>query len=247
MITPRISTRGYYDLYNGKTLKTRPYSIYPKKFLDKLTSKKELVIMIHGLRNDSAGAVKKFQIAKNRLKKIGYQHPIMGFSYDSNTRGAHLKKTEVRALRIGQKIAQKNGKNLGRFIMDLKKSNPQIKIRLIGHSLGTQVILSAINFLSRYSSNAGTIESAHFFGASITFNEINKNTKKIQMIIDKKIVNYYSPTDEVLKYAHDTNTVTNPLGLYGSKGKKISKYTEKKVKPKNHRFVSYATTIKNFP
>ena len=55
----------------------------------------------------------------------------MGFSYDSNTRGAHLKKTELRALRAGQKIAQKNGKNLSRSITDLKKFCPQIRIRLI--------------------------------------------------------------------------------------------------------------------
>lgn len=246
MITPRISTRGYYDLLDGKTLKTNSYSLYPKNFFDTLASK-EIVVMIHGLRNDSSSAVKKFEIAKNRLRKIGYKYPVVGFSYDSNTRGAHLKKTELRALRAGQKIAQKNGKNLGRFITDLKKFCPQIRIRLIGHSLGSQVILSTIDFLSKNPSNKNMIETAHLFGASITFHDLKKNKKKVNMVINKKIINYYAPSDEVLQYAHDTNSVKNPLGLCGSMGGKISKYSEKKVKPKNHRFASYALIIRRFP
>ncbi|KAF6243381.1 DUF726 domain-containing protein [Nitrosopumilus sp. b1] len=247
MIAPRISTRRYYDLLDGKTLKTNSYSLYPKNFFDTLESSKEIVVMIHGLRNDSASAAKKFEIARNRLRRIGYKHPVIGFSYDSNTRGAHLKKTELRALRVGQKIAQKNGKNLSRFIADLKKFCPQIKIRLIGHSLGSQVILSTIDFLSKNSSNKNLIETAHFFGASITFNDLKKNRKKINTVINKKIVNYFAPSDEVLQYAHDTNSVKNPLGLSGSMGGKIPKYAEKKVKPRNHRFASYALTIRNFP
>ena len=53
---PRISTRGYYDLRTGKTLKKNNYYLYPKKDFQKLIGSKELTIMIHGLRNDNAGA-----------------------------------------------------------------------------------------------------------------------------------------------------------------------------------------------
>ena len=66
--------------------------------------------MIHGLRNDRKGAVNKFEIAKRRLKQLGYNYPVIGFSYDSNTKGAHIKKSEFLALKAGQRIAQKNGK-----------------------------------------------------------------------------------------------------------------------------------------
>jgi len=41
--------------------------------------------------------------------------------------------------------------------------------------------------------------------------------------------------------------VVNPLGLFGSSGKTISKYSQRKLKPKNHRFASYAAALKNFP
>ncbi|HET6517119.1 MAG TPA: DUF726 domain-containing protein [Nitrosopumilaceae archaeon] len=246
---PRISTRGYYDLKTGKTLKTDSYFLYPKKSFDKLSGTKEITIMIHGLRNDKKAAVNKFTIAKRRLKQLRYKHPVVGFSYDSNTKGAHLKKYELKALRVGETIARKNGKNLAQFIVDFKKQNPQTKIRLIGHSLGSTVIISTAQNLAQKSKNKNIIESVHFFGASIQSDSIHpkKYGKILKNIIHSKIVNYYSPWDEVLKYADEKYQVINPLGLYGAKGKTISKYFQIKLKPKNHRFVSYAAVLKKFP
>ncbi len=77
---PRISTRGYYDLKTGKTIKNNNYYLYPKKDFQKLIDSKELTIMIHGLRNDNAGAIAKAVLARNRLRKLGYSHPVIGFS-----------------------------------------------------------------------------------------------------------------------------------------------------------------------
>lgn len=245
---PRISTRGYYDLESGKTLKTASYFLYPKNSFEKLSGKKEITIMIHGLRNNKNDAVNKFLIAKKRLKQLGYKHPVIGFSYDSNTKGAHLKKFELKALRIGEMIARKNGKNLSRFIVDYKKKNPQTNIRLIGHSLGSTVIKSTIQHLAKKQKNKDIIESVHFFGASISSNSVNtKFGKSFHKVIHSKIINCFSTWDEVLKYAHDNGQIINPLGLYGATGKTILKYSQVKLKPKNHRFASYAAVFKRFP
>jgi len=246
---PRISTRGYYDLSNGKTLKTNSYFLYPKKDFKKLINSQELAIMIHGLRNDRAGAVAKAMLAKNHLRKLGYLHPVIGFSYDSNTTGAHLLKHAKHALDVGQTIAKKNGRNLGLFIQDFKKSSPNTKIRLMGHSLGSQVILSTIEYLSKKKQNAGLIESVYFFGASITEDvpSSKKYGKILQNIVNKKIVNHYAPSDEVLRWADNEKYVLGPLGLNGATGKPISKYHQKLVKPKNHRFASYAAVLNSFP
>mgnify|MGYP000405643090 FL=1 len=246
---PRISTRGYYDLLTGKTLKNNSYYLYPKKDFKKLIDSKELTIMIHGLRNDNAGAIAKVVLAKNRLRKLNYSHPVIGYSYDSNTTGAHLIKYAKRSLSVGQKIAKKNGKNLGKFIEDFKSENPNIKIRLMGHSLGTQVILSTLEYLAKKKNNFGIVEGVYFFGASIT-EEIpssKKYGKILQNIVNKKIVNHYAPTDEVLKWADSEKHVKGPLGLNGSIGKPVSKYSQKLVRPKNHRFASYAQVLNNFP
>jgi len=246
---PRISTRGYYDLSNGKTLKTNFYYLYPKKDFKKLTGLKEVTIMIHGLQNNNAGAVAKVLLARNRLRKLGYSHPVIGFSYDSNTTGAHLIKHAKHALAVGQIIAKKNGHNLGKFIEDFKITSPKTKIRLMGHSLGSQVILSTVEYLAKKKQNAGMIESIHFFGASITADtpSSKKYGKILQNIINKKIVNHYAPTDEVLNWADKEKYVKGPLGLNGAIEKPISKYHQKLVKPQNHRFASYAAVLNSFP
>jgi len=248
-ITPRISTRGYYDLLTGKTIKKNSYYLYPKKSFDNLNKSKEITIMIHGLRNDNIGAIAKVHLAKSRLNKLGYFHPVIGFSYDSNTTGAHLIKHAKRSLRVGQVIAKKNGRNLGKFIEDFKKTNPDIKIRLMGHSLGSQVILSTVEYLSKKKINHGVIESVYLFGASITEDvpSSKKYKKLLNFIIDKKLVNHFAPTDEVLNWADDKKFVKGPLGLNGAIGTPGKKYKQKLVKPKNHRFASYAMVLNSFP
>ena len=245
----RISTRGYYNLLNGKTIKNNSYYLYPKQDFKKLIDSKELTIMIHGLRNNSAGAIAKVILAKNKLKKLGYSYPVIGYSYDSNTIGAHLLKYAKRSLMAGQIIAKKNGRNLGKFIEDFKVNSPDTKIRLIGHSLGSQVILSTLEYLSKKKNNFGIVEAVYFFGASIT-NDVpssKKYSKILQNIVNKKIVNHYAPSDEVLGWADKEKFVNGPLGLNGSTGKPVSKYRQKLLKPKNHRFASYAAVLNSFP
>jgi len=246
---PRISTRGYYDLTDGTTLKKNPYYFYPKREFEKLIQSKELTIMIHGLRNDNAGAVAKAVMAKNKLQKLGYRYPVIGFSYDSNTTGAHLIAYAKKALRVGQMIATKNGRNLATLIEDFKSISPKTKIRLMGNSLGSQVILSTVERLSQKNQNKGIIESTHFFGASITSDvpSSKKFGELLQRIIRSKIVNYYSPNDEVLFWGDKANFVSSPLGLYGATGKTISKYHQKLVTPENHRFASYVAVLNSFP
>lgn len=204
--------------------------------------------MIHGLRNNNAGAVAKVLLAKNRLRKLGYAHPVVGYSYDSNTTGAHLIKHAKRALAAGQLIAKKNGRNLGKFVEDFKSDNPNTNIRLMGHSLGSQVILSTLEYLAKKKQNFGIIHSVYVFGASIT--EDVPSSKKygaiIQSVVDKKFVNHYAPTDEVLLWADSEKYVRGPLGLNGSAGKTVGKYGQKLVKPKNHRFASYVSVLNSF-
>jgi pimeloyl-ACP methyl ester carboxylesterase len=245
---PQVSTRGYYDLLTGKKLKNNSYYLYPAKYFAN-PSIPEVVIMVHGLRNNKQAAVAKFIIAKKRLRQLYYSYPIIGYSYDSNTKGAHIKKTALRALRIGQKIAEKNGIHLAQFILDFKKKNPRTKIHLMGHSLGSQVILSATRKISSKKNTKNIIESVHFFGASIVDGSMHpkKDGKHAQKVVHKKIKNYYCPTDEVLKEAEREGSVKLPIGLYGARGKTISKYSQKRVFPKNHRFANYAITLKSFP
>ena len=103
--------------------------------------------MIHGLRNNTSGALTKFVIAKRRLAHLGYKSPVIGYSYDSNTTGVQYVTSALHALYTGVTIANKNGKNLARFVTDFKRKSPGTKIRLMGHSLGAHVIQSTIKNL----------------------------------------------------------------------------------------------------
>lgn len=243
---PRISTRGFYDLSSGKMLKKKHYDIYPKKFFDTLGEFPEFTMMIHGLRNNKKGALAKFQIAQKRLKQFGYAYPVVGFSYDSNTKGVQYKSCEIKATNVGRIIAQKNGNNLAKFILDFKKQNQNTSIRLMGHSLGTEVI---IHTLARLRNKKGIVEAVYFFGSSIPANYVSQQKfgSLLQNTVKQKIFNYFSPHDEVLKNAFESKIIQKPLGYLGAEGKTMPKYSQKQVRPKNHRFASYAAVLRSFP
>ena len=233
---------------SGITIKNQPYHLYPKRIFDALVGAKEITIMIHGLRNNAPGALTKFVIAKKRLVHLGYKNPVVGYSYDSNTTGAQYISYALHALHTGLIIAGKNGRNLAKFVTDFKQKSPETKIRLMGHSLGAHVILSMIDNLARNAKNKGIIEAVYFFGGSIPSDALNsKNGSHAQRIVATKIKNYYSPDDEVLRLADNWNWVNTPIGYRGARGKTISKYSQIMVKPKNHRFASYAAVLRSFP
>jgi hypothetical protein len=247
-IFPRISTRGFYNLDSGITIKNQSYNLYPKRSFDALIGAKEITIMIHGLRNNAPGALTKFVIAKKRLVHLGYKNPVVGYSYDSNTTGAQYISYALHALHTALIIAGKNGRNLAKFVTDFKQKSPETKIRLMGHSLGAHVILSMINNLARNAKNKGIVEAVYFFGGSIPSDALNpRNGSHAQRIVATKIKNYYSPDDEVLRLADNWNWVNTPIGYRGARGKTISKYSQIMVKPKNHRFASYADVLRSFP
>ncbi|MDI1495621.1 MAG: hypothetical protein K8823_929 [Cenarchaeum symbiont of Oopsacas minuta] len=244
----RISTRGRFDLLDGRPIDGHsPYTLYPTRSFKKIQGSKEITIMVHGLQNNSIGALKKFAIAKHRLKKLGYDHPVIGFTYDSNTRGAHLKKTKLRALRAGRRIARYNGKLLAKFLIDFSKSNPKTKFRLLGHSLGSEVISKTIQHLDK-TKHYHLVSGIYFFGASVPSCTIclDRTGAIMQRTVEKKIVNYYNPNDNVLQEATDEKSIQKPLGL-GISCKPISKYVQRRVWPINHRFASYAATLEHFP
>jgi len=224
------------------------YNLYPKRIFDTLVGTKEITIMIHGLRNNTSGALTKFVIAKRKLVQLGYKNSVIGYSYDSNTTGAQYILHALHALHVGVIIANKNGRNLAKFVTDFKQKSPETKIRLIGHSLGAHVILSTIKNLAKNTRNKGIIEAVYLFGGSIPSDALSvKNASYVQKIVCAKIRNYYSPYDEVLRTVDDWNWADTPIGYKGANGKTISKYSQTMVKPKNHRFASYAAVLRSFP
>ena len=274
--TPRITTRGCYDLLTGAALHVgTSYRLYPKRYFADMGDSKDLVIMVHGLRNDDRGASDKVAIARRMLFRLNpkraAKYRVVGFSYDSNTRGAHIPRYQKRALAAGRRIAKANGSHLASFLADFKQDaeNREIRVRLVGHSLGTEVIHHAVMRLARAAASGtgsqnnhtrGIVESIHFFGSSLS-DDIQRDAsvrRAIDYVVCKKLLNCYAPKDDVLLYAESAGIISGgskssrygrPLGLHGAAAgcATASKYRQQRLAPENHRFASYADALGSFP
>ena len=257
---PRITTRGCYNLVDGRAL--RPgvtYRLYPRRYFeDMIRGSPELVIMVHGLRNDDRGALEKVVIAREMLARLGRRSgggvrkgrqlpPVVGFSYDSNTLGAHVRRHQRRALEAGRRIARANGRHLARFVTDFKRdrANLDTRVRLLGHSLGSEVIFHCMMYLA-YGSlggpttasagaaaattsiasglrpfSRGIIEGVHLFGSSLPadIQDGAAARRAIDHVIRGRMVNCYAPSDDVLLEAESEEFFpggVGPLGLRGA-------------------------------
>ena len=251
---PRITTRGSYNLVDGRAL--RPgvtYRLYPRRYFEHVArGSPELAIMVHGLRNDDRGALEKAVIARDMLARLrrggggdggtrrGQQLPhVVGFSYDSNTLGAHVRRHQRRALEAGRRIARANGRHLARFVTDFKRDRANLgtRVRLLGHSLGSEVIFHTMMYLA-YGSlggpsaapasaaglrpfSRGIIEGVHLFGSSLPADVQDDAAARraIDHTVRGRLVNCYAPSDDVLLEAESEEFFpggVGPLGLRGA-------------------------------
>lgn len=235
-----------------------PYRLYPKSYFDGLEGSPELVVMVHGLRNTTSDAARKFTIAKDRLRELGYGHPVVGYSYDSNTAGAAAASPEkrARAAAVGVRIAEQNGPRLAAFVRSFKATSPATRVRLLGHSLGSQVIFSALSDLAGRGAGRHPVESVHLFGASVPASAPSAGSAyapAVASAVRSSVTSYYAPTDEVLLEAAGLRAAEgpprpgDPLGLRGAHGRAVAKYRQAEVRPENHRFASYAAVLEGFP
>lgn len=249
---PHISTRGYYDLHTGVPLRTGArYSVFPRQYFAMRTPPREIAIMVHGMRNDRAGAAKKFAIAQRRLRTLGYTFPVIGYTYDADVRGAHTVKTARRALKTACTIASRNGRHLAMAVNDIKDMWPSTRIRLIGHSLGSVVIAAALRKLAQ-GRHPHAVESVHLFGASLSLRDATSPLARraFRLAVRGRVLNHYFPGDDVLQESDDDESqARSPLGLRGiiSQRARPPHYAQRRVHPRNHRFASYAAVLRSFP
>ena len=168
-----MTTRGNLDeIQNGDGIGYKDR--YPLLNINELYNScpDEIAIIVHGWSVDKNNAKERFDRVKMSLEHNNYYIPIIGFSWDSNIDWSDAKK-----------MAKNNGPKLANFILELtddckqQPHNKEIKIRLIGHSLGSRVILSALDSINEKlpSDDNYKIESVHLIGAAVDNEEISKN------------------------------------------------------------------------
>lgn len=108
---------------------------------------------------------------KLSLENNSFIHPLIGFSWPSNTVWFSAKF-----------IAAENGPKLAKLISDVKNECPGTDIRLLVHSLGARVVLSSLDSLHKnqtWNNNNFTIKSVDLLGAAVDDEEVSINPQDI--------------------------------------------------------------------
>lgn len=165
------STRNSYDLYNGKIMQP-PNLPSALSILNSNNCPGELAVYVHGVWATDEQAKEQTDRVYLSLINNGYSIPLIGFSWDSNTA------ENQSGWSIAKLIANENGQQFAEFIKSFKDECANDNIRIIAHSLGSRVTLSAIQSLyESYSAPIVTdlIRSVHLLGAAIDDEQISSD------------------------------------------------------------------------
>ena len=176
-----ITTRG--NLFNAQGVNGTGYrDTYPLLDIRNLsnTCPEEVAIFIHGWGLNETEAKERLDRVKMSLEKNNYTHPLVGFSWDSDTEW-----------NAAQFLAKWNGPKLADYIVGLMDNCKQhhdkdIKIRLIGHSMGARIILSSLDSLHKnatWNNSNFKVVSVDLLGAAVDNEEITMNLGDI--LVDK--------------------------------------------------------------
>jgi hypothetical protein len=212
------STRGSFDTTNGNMIQQTdlPSAL---SILNSNNCPGQLAIYVHGIWASERQAEEQTDRVSLSLQKSGNHIPVIGFTWDSNTPfSLDDINLSQKGWIIAKEIANENGPILAKFIVDFKNQCPNDKVRIIAHSLGSRVTMSAIQWL--YDNNNATnnnnnaskiITSVHLLGAAINNNQISKNKNDCRLdqpplpcsgvAIESKVghfYNLYDPEDNML-------------------------------------------------
>jgi len=222
----------------------------------------EIAIFVHGWGANETEARERFDRVKKALENQNYMIPLIGLSWHSDTEWV-----------AAQFIAEWNGPLLADFITklmdDCKGNQPEdedLKIRLIGHSLGARVILSTLDSLHKnatWNERNFNITSVHLMGAAVDNEEVSMDPRDISddktnwgslksdygEAIQEEVLNFsnlYSPKDNVLEPRvppyfgiYPSFEGDQALGQSGSQKIFLTKITT----PKNYRDVNVESEI----
>jgi hypothetical protein len=137
----------------------------------------ELAIYIHGVWATQKASEEQTERVFLSLQDLKYKIPVIGFSWSSDTVFSLDNPTlSNKGWNIAKKIANNNGPLLAKLILGYKEICPNDEIRLIAHSLGSRVTLSALESLYTNDKNS-IIESVHLLGAAIDDEQISLNSQ----------------------------------------------------------------------
>jgi pimeloyl-ACP methyl ester carboxylesterase len=202
-----FSTRGIFDTETGE-LSTEPPELSDATTTLGLNGQNcppEIAIYVHRVWADEQEATEEFGRVDLSVKANTYDIPIIGFSWDSDT------PQSPSGWNSAKQIANANGAPLAFFIFDFKLACPDSNVRLVAHSLGARVALSALGILNNAETWNGRnfkIASVHLLGAAADNEKVSKDDQDSAdgivygQAIEFQVDNFYNlfdPRDNLLE------------------------------------------------
>jgi hypothetical protein len=221
---PLVSTRGHFDLFTGElmTPEHNETDFHDENIpgLEQGTvCPPEIAIYVHGVwtydertGSRTIGFEEASEIFDRARMYLRDHYPInlIGYSWDSDTPITQ----NGSGWRTAKSIAEENGPKLAAFILKLKQRCEPTEIRIIAHSMGSRVVLSSLEALSKnnneWMQRNFNIATVHLMGAAVDDEQISMNAldrddrdnklygKAINMTV-LKFYNLYNSEDDTLE------------------------------------------------
>jgi len=222
-----VSTRGHFDIGWGGAYRTDgigPTTYYTKGAVPGLDSgcANDLTVSVHGFQASKQNAIDDTRDVRQGLSANGYDGTVINFSWDADYGFWRWWQTAD--------IARRNGKKLAQFTQDYLSSCPNGRIRYVAHSLGAQVVLSALETLAQDAPWAW-VKSVALLGPAVGDEKASLDGRYGNAIQSQtgRLDNFRKPDDTVLNWAFGAAEANGALGSYGIQGRAPNNYHEHTV------------------
>lgn len=234
---PTVSTRRHYRVgflnlvYRAPDVGEFEYSSESVPGLDGGRTPEEIAVFVHGWLIDDADAETTFGIVRETLRANGYDAPLVGYEWDADQ--VYWFDDWYPSV----EIARRNGGKLARFLADLRRRNPDTAVRLIGHSLGTRVVLAALGSLAVDDHPTGdwdgVVEHVTLLGAALDDEAPTPLGEYGDAVRDRAgaVDNFHTPADERLARGYRSVEFEAPLGTVGADGPTPTNYEDHNAGP----------------
>lgn len=245
---PTVSTRGHYRIgpfnfvYRSPDVGRYEYETTSVPGLDG-SPPEEVAVFVHGwfIDEDDAGAT--FSIVRDTLRANGYDAPLVGFEWDADD--VYWFDDWYPSVAI----ARRNGDKLARFLADLRRANPDVSVRLVGHSLGARVVLAALESLAEddHSTGAwdGEVEHVTLLGAAAA-DEAPTDFGRYETAVAESaaaVDNFHTTADGSLANGYRSVEFGDPLGTAGADGPTPPNYEDLFADPVEDHVDYYRTDV----
>lgn len=186
----------------------------------------EILVWVHGWKNDLETARGNFANAQQVLGQNGYDNPVVGFTYDAET--------SVSEWWEATEIAERNGFKLGAFVDDFLAATGGT-VRIAAHSLGGWVTVSTLRALAR-AGHADAVESVSLLGAAIHDEECARDGKwgPSAAQVAGQVDNYWMDGDDILQWAFSLAEGSEAVGEDGVDGTPPANWEDHEVDVPGH-------------